>query len=256
LRLRLPVLASLLGLLVAAPVAAADCPSADVAATAVNAVEVRAAVVCLTNVERAAAGLPALAAEGRLEAGAQLYAQRMVAEGFFAHVAPDGSTLDGRLAAYTGWRTLGENLAWGEGALGTPRGTVAAWMASPGHRANILSAAYAEVGVGVTPGAPQASSGSAATWVANYGARFAGNGVADGQEQPAQPVAAPRPAATPRTSPVARRPVAPRAAVRRPVAKRPSAVRKPVLRCARGSVRRVKRLRGHRVTRCVRVVRR
>jgi uncharacterized protein YkwD len=183
--------------------------------------QVRAAVVCLTNAERAAAGLPALDAEPRLEAAAQAYSQRMVLERFFAHVAPDGSALSGRLTDYAGWSTIGENLAWGEGALATPRATVAAWMDSPGHRANILSRTYTEVGVGVVAGTPEGSLRPSATYTANYGSRE-GGAVATTRSAPAH-----RPAA-----------------------------RKPAVRCKRGTVHRVQRSKGRRVVRCVRAARR
>ncbi|MCW3010239.1 MAG: hypothetical protein JWO90_643, partial [Solirubrobacterales bacterium] len=170
-RSRQTVIAAFATLLVAAPAAAADCPSADAPPTGANTVEVRAAVVCLTNEQRAAAGLPALVAEGRLEAAAQAYSRRMVAERFFAHVAPDGSTLTDRLAAYTDWSTIGENIAWGEGSLATARSTVRAWMESPGHRANVLNGDFSEIGIGVALGSPVGSTGPAATMTQNFGAR-------------------------------------------------------------------------------------
>ena len=49
---------------------------------------------------------------------------------------------------------VGENIAWGTLYLATPRAIVAAWMASPGHRANILDARYRETGIGVSPHPP------------------------------------------------------------------------------------------------------
>jgi uncharacterized protein YkwD len=52
--------------------------------------------------------------------------------------------------------TLGEDLAWGSGTLGTPREIVASWMASPGHRANILDRKFREGGMGVAFGDPGA----------------------------------------------------------------------------------------------------
>ena len=48
----------------------------------------------------------------------------------------------------------GENIAWGSGSRSTPRSIVRAWMASDGHWANILSAAFRDIGIGVSPGAP------------------------------------------------------------------------------------------------------
>ena len=47
----------------------------------------------------------------------------------------------------------GENLAWGSGSRSTPSSIVRAWMASDGHRANILSAAFRDIDHG-SPGAP------------------------------------------------------------------------------------------------------
>ncbi len=230
-RLRLSLAGLLAGLLLAAPAAAADCPGADIEPVAAHAAGVRAAVVCLTNAERAAAGLGGLVAENRLEAVAQGYAQRMVTERFFGHVGPDGSVLAVRLAGYLDWLSVGENLAWGEGSLGTPRSIVAAWMRSPGHRANILTRDFAEVGVGVALGSPGGSSRPAATYVANYGVRLSADA--------GPPVQAARPAATP-AAPSAR------AATARPAARR----------CRRGAVRRVTRVKGRRVARCVRTARR
>jgi uncharacterized protein YkwD len=45
-------------------------------------------------------------------------------------------------------------------------------MHSPGHRANILSADFHEIGVGVVVGAPEAGFESAATYVTSFGARY------------------------------------------------------------------------------------
>ena len=43
------------------------------------------------------------------------------------------------------YRAAGENIAMG---YHTPEVVVAAWMASPGHRANFLNASYTKIGVG------------------------------------------------------------------------------------------------------------
>jgi uncharacterized protein YkwD len=101
----------------------------------------------------------------------------MVLGSFFAHRAPGGPTLPGRLArvGYLGrhavdW-VVGENLAWARGAAATPRGIVAAWMASPGHRRNVLDADFREVGIGVavgTPGDPR----EGVTVTTDFGVRY------------------------------------------------------------------------------------
>jgi uncharacterized protein YkwD len=54
-----------------------------------------------------------------------------------------------------GW-VIGETLARGAGPLATPRAIVAAWVASPTHRRNVLEPRFRRVGVGVSLGAPVA----------------------------------------------------------------------------------------------------
>lgn len=49
-------------------------------------------------------------------------------------------------------RTLGENIAWGAGADGTAAALVRMWLASPSHRATMLSRSFRYVGVGVATG--------------------------------------------------------------------------------------------------------
>jgi uncharacterized protein YkwD len=45
---------------------------------------------------------------------------------------------------------VGENIAYGTLWLATPRAIVAAWMASPGHRANILDGRFRDTAIGVS----------------------------------------------------------------------------------------------------------
>ncbi len=49
---------------------------------------------------------------------------------------------------------VGENIGWGTLWLATPRAIVAAWMASPGHRANILDAHFRDTAIGVSSHPP------------------------------------------------------------------------------------------------------
>jgi uncharacterized protein YkwD len=113
-----------------------------------------------------------------LDGAAQRYAGAMVAGAFFGHVSPSGSTLEQRIREGTRYLArslryvIGENLAWGQGERGTPREIVNAWMHSPGHRANILRAAFREIGIGIVPGAPVTGlSGTAATYANEFGRR-------------------------------------------------------------------------------------
>jgi uncharacterized protein YkwD len=155
--------------------ASADCPNVDLAPTAANLDEVRAAVLCLHNKLRAQNHLPLLKENAKLRKAAVAHSSDMVDEGYFDHTAPTGSTFVDRVlgAGYArrtdGW-TLGENLAWGTGDLSTPTGVMQAWMNSAGHKANILKRAYREVGIGVRLGVPN-DNGVGATFTADFGAK-------------------------------------------------------------------------------------
>lgn len=151
---------------------AADCPGADLVPSLSNTVAIGQATLCLLNAERVAQGLAPLTDNPQLDTAALAYSQRMVAESFFAHEAPDGSTLvdrlkgSGYLVADDGW-VVGENLAWGQGPLSTPRAIMTAWMNSEGHRANILNEEYGEIGFGLAMGTPPDR-----TWGATFTTEF------------------------------------------------------------------------------------
>ena len=102
------------------------------------------------NAERAAAGLPALAADGSLVAIGRIRSSDMVARGYFSHTSPEGQSaftlLDEWGVPYS-W--AGENLARNNYPLEeTVAVAVRDLMASPPHRANILNPNYTRVGVG------------------------------------------------------------------------------------------------------------
>jgi Ca2+-binding RTX toxin-like protein len=107
-------------------------------------------VLELTNQERAKLGLAALRSQSQLNTAAQSFSQAMAEQDFFAHTAPNGTTPTDRIRA-TGylndaaaWRT-GENIAAG---YKTPDAVVQGWMASAGHKANILNPDFLDLGVG------------------------------------------------------------------------------------------------------------
>ena len=137
----------------AAAAQASACPGADVPAAAGSAQQVGDAVLCLLNEQRAAAGVPALVADGQLAQIATTYAGLMATENFFSHVSPEGQTMQDRFAAaHYRYQTAGENLAWAGGATATPAAIVDAWMNSPDHRANILDPDFRQLGVGYAYG--------------------------------------------------------------------------------------------------------
>lgn len=113
--------------------------------TAINALENE--VIRLTNLERTKRGLPALKANWQLSRCARYKSQDMINKNYFAHQSPTyGSPFDMIESFGISMAAGGENIAMGQR---TPQEVVTAWMNSPGHRSNILSTAYTQIGVGV-----------------------------------------------------------------------------------------------------------
>jgi uncharacterized protein YkwD len=99
----------------------------------------------LSNTQRAANSAPALISDASLNAVAQARAEKMRSTGY-GHVTADGHTAQDDLdAAGISYSTGGENLAQQK----TPQDAVNGWMASPSHRAALLSTSYTKVGIGV-----------------------------------------------------------------------------------------------------------
>ncbi|MCW2993694.1 MAG: hypothetical protein JWQ18_1189 [Conexibacter sp.] len=162
-------LVAFVALAVAAPAAMAACDGGAVAPTDAGAV---AATLCLLNEQRGAHGLSPLSESGKLDSAADDYAADMVERGFFDHVSPGGGTMLDRIKA-AGWVpsgswSAGENIAWGSGSLATPASIVDGWMHSAGHRANILTGSFTQIGIGIADGAPVAGVHGAGTYVTDF----------------------------------------------------------------------------------------
>lgn len=137
------------------------CQDANLNPTPENLERIRAATLCLVNRERTTRGENALRIDRHLAQAAQAHTESMASANYFDHTGPGGQTpLDRMRAAgyiynsHIGY-DVGENIAWGTGVLGTPSAIVAAWMASPGHRANILDPRYRDTAIGVSPHPPR-----------------------------------------------------------------------------------------------------
>lgn len=107
-------------------------------------------IIQLTNAERTKAGLKPLTVNSALTAAAQDKGNNMLAYDYFAHISPTGVTPWFWITKH-GYNYLvaGENLAID---FTEAEDVVAAWMASPSHRANILQNEYTEMGVAVVTG--------------------------------------------------------------------------------------------------------
>lgn len=104
----------------------------------------------LTNVERAKLGLSAVSESDALNKAAELKAQNMFSENYWAHFAPSGKTpWDFMLGSGYRFTYAGENLAKN---FYKSEDVVSAWMNSPTHRDNLLNSKYNDIGIAVVEG--------------------------------------------------------------------------------------------------------
>ena len=131
-------------------------------------------VVELVNDHRASVGRPPLKRVNQLDAAARYHACDMRDDDYLDHDSKDwqGSahvvvcTWAQRIQNfYTNWQTMGENISAG---YTSPQSVMNTWLNSPGHRNNIESSSFREIGVGYC--APGGYYGR--YWVQNFGSRF------------------------------------------------------------------------------------
>ena len=107
-------------------------------------------LLALVNQARAENGLSALSLNDSLSAVAQKKAEDMKNNNYFSHTSPTyGSPFDMIKNAGISYKSAGENIAMGQK---TAEAVFNAWMNSSGHRANILSSKFTQMGIGVTDG--------------------------------------------------------------------------------------------------------
>lgn len=121
-------------------------------------------VVALVNKRRARAGCRALRPNAKLRTAARAHSVGMAQYRTMTHFLPGEAGLGERIAfaGYQGWRRVAENVATG---YGSPKAVMQAWMASPGHRANILDCRLRHLGVGVVV------QGDRLWWTQDFGRR-------------------------------------------------------------------------------------
>lgn len=150
-----------------------------------------------TNAARAQNGLAPLTLNSQLNTSAQNKGQHMIANNYWAHVAPDGTQpwyfFDQAGYSYT---RAGENLAYG---FDSSSATISAWMNSPSHRDNILGD-YKDIGFGIANGESYQGNQNTVV-VAHYGKQVAAPAPAPVQSQAAPTAPATPPASTPQASP-------------------------------------------------------
>ncbi len=132
------------------------------------------AVLALVNQARASAGVAPLTANSKLAFAARTQSLNMAARSMevgdgqaMKHTlyGTTSPTNTGRvdLAGYDDWTWIGENIAYG---YTSPQSVFTAWMNSPGHRSNILSADYTEIGISLAYNAR-----GVAYWTQTFGSR-------------------------------------------------------------------------------------
>ncbi len=108
---------------------------------------------------------PALKWNANLGTAALLHSQDMANQNYFAHTGKNGSQpWDRMTAAGYVWRAAAENIAAGQPDL---LSVMDGWVKSPGHCANLMSAAYTEIGMAK---ATNSSSDYRIYWTQNFGA--------------------------------------------------------------------------------------
>jgi uncharacterized protein YkwD len=129
--------------------------------------QVRGEMLASVNAARKQARLRPLKSNALLDKAAQRHAEDMLARGYFAHRSPSGTTVRERAtAAGYGWSSIGENIAYGQTSVDEVMQT---WLESPGHRKNILTPSFTELGTGLALGlGPDGK--YQVYWVQNFGA--------------------------------------------------------------------------------------
>lgn len=102
-------------------------------------------VVTETNRQRAAHGVSPLTSNPQLAAAAQKHADNMAKQRMLSHTLNGQGFLERATSEGYPFSAGGENIA--EGAFSS-WDVVGMWMRSPGHRANMLSRDYTEIGIG------------------------------------------------------------------------------------------------------------
>lgn len=108
-------------------------------------------VIAGINAARAQHGLGRLRLSLGLRAAARSHSYEMARRGFFSHDSANGASPWVRLAhyypsaGYTSWQ-VGETLLWAQPDVDAA-GVVHDWLASPEHRAILLTGAFREIGV-------------------------------------------------------------------------------------------------------------
>jgi uncharacterized protein YkwD len=132
---------------IAAAYAAAGGPAVTPAAGRAKLDGVERAVIRHVNAFRGRHGLPRVRPSRSLSRAADRHSRDMLARDFFAHFSSDGTSFDRRVRRYAGADAVGETLAVLPNDTGGAAAIVRMWIASPPHRAVLLTGRFQRIGV-------------------------------------------------------------------------------------------------------------
>jgi uncharacterized protein YkwD len=130
---------------------------------------------CLVNWARRHGSRPALRANAELDRSAGIRAGDISRCQDFSHT-PCGQpfiTVFQLVGYFAGTATVGENLAWGQGRLGSARSAMASWLTSPEHRQILFGGDWRDLGVARVRATSLFGCANVAVWVAQFGHRLA-----------------------------------------------------------------------------------
>jgi uncharacterized protein YkwD len=115
-------------------------------------------LMTLVNHMRAKHHLHQLSMVASLQRASRAHSRQMVRRGYFSHNSASGESVGARLIRFgyttsgcTRW-TVGENIAYGYQASGTPHAIFMAWWHSPAHRRVMLTKRFRNLGIGRASG--------------------------------------------------------------------------------------------------------
>ncbi len=103
-------------------------------------------IIKLTNVERMRLGAAPLKVNSKLMTAARKHSDAMARSNKLTHTLNGKGPAERVLAVGYRYSMVAENISYNQSA---PKAVVKSWMASPGHKANILNKGFRETGVGI-----------------------------------------------------------------------------------------------------------
>ena len=128
------------------------------------------AMYCGINIVRRAYSLPLVRGNVPLNRSSLLKADAVRRCGFTHTPCGMAFSRTFKTAGYLPARAFGENLAWGQGELGSPLRTLQLWLNSPPHRRNLLTRSWRDLGIAYERGHMFGRDG-VALWVMQFGRR-------------------------------------------------------------------------------------